>query len=316
MRAEILRIAICFACDDRYAPHLGVAVTSILRSSAPEETFAFYILDGGISDRNKKRILSLGEAGKAEFAFVAVDNSVFNGLPIPNPNWSAAIYYRLMASRLIPDEKKIIYLDCDLVVCRSLAPLWRFDLGKNAAAGVEDIAARTHIERLHNAGYFLSRYVNSGVLLLNQERWRSEKLPDRFFAFMNENRGILAYPDQDALNLLLRDDICPLGTEWNTQILGRTAKEDPPCPEAVRNAVIFHYLDRKPWLIGCLSPLASVYEEFWALSPWKDDCLQFQRQRNRRERRERRRRLFRIRLLGSEKWIVFFGKTFYHKSDS
>ena len=48
-----MEINICFSSDNNYAKHMGVAITSILKNSNINDTYNFYILDGGISDSNK-----------------------------------------------------------------------------------------------------------------------------------------------------------------------------------------------------------------------------------------------------------------------
>ena len=308
-----MKISVCFASDDRYAEHLGVAVTSILHSRGSEDEFAFYILDGGISEENKKKILSLEEPGKAKITFVPAAGSLFEGLPDPSPLWSIAIYYRLAAPRLIPGEERLLYLDGDVIVRRSLAPLWQTDLGNSSAAGVADIAAPAHIARLRRAGFELARYVNTGVLLLDLKKWREEELTDRFFQFIAAKRNQLSYPDQDALNIILQDSILPLDPQWNTQTSGEPVEQTELFQRAAHRAAVIHFLGTKPWRLECRNPFKSVYEEYWALSPWKKAFRRFRRQRNRITRRDRRRKLFRIRLLGREKWIVLFGKTFYHR---
>lgn len=308
-----MKISICFASDDRYAEHLGVAVTSILLSRGCEDEFAFYILDGGISEENKKKIRSLEAAGKAAITFVPAADSLFEGLPDPGPLWSIAIYYRLAAPQLISGEERLLYLDGDVVVRRSLAPLWQTDLGNAFAAGVADIAAGQHITRLRRAGFELSRYVNTGVLLLDQKKWREEGLTDRFFQFIAAQRNQLSYPDQDALNIILQDRILPLDPEWNTQTSGEPVEQTELFQQEAHRAAVIHFLGTKPWRLECRNPFKSVYEEYWAVSPWKKAFRRFRRQRNRITRRDRRRKLFRVRLLGPEKWIVLFGKTLYHR---
>ena len=308
-----MKISICFASDDRYAEHLGVAVTSILHSRGCEDEFAFYILDGGISEENKKKILSLEAAEKTKITFVPAADSLFEGLPDPSPLWSIAIYYRLAAPQLIPGEERLLYLDGDVAVRRSLAPLWQTDLGDCCAAGVADIAAPTHIARLRRAGFELARYVNTGVLLLDLKKWREEGLTGRFFQFISAHRNQLSYPDQDALNIILQERILPLDPQWNTQTSGEPVERTELFQQAADRAAVIHFLGTKPWRLECRNPFQSVYEEYWALSPWKKAFRRFQRQRNKIMRRDRRRKLFRIRLLGREKWIILFGKTFYHR---
>jgi lipopolysaccharide biosynthesis glycosyltransferase len=310
----VLNITICLASDDRYAEYLGVTITSILRSRTDDETFSLYILDGGISEENRRKILSLKDSGGAEITFIPIDNSLFKGLPVPGSLWSLTIYYRLLIPRLLPEEENVLYLDCDIIVRESLAPLWRLDLGENVVAAVEDLAAPAHIERLRRGGVTLDRYVNSGVLLMNLKKWHTERLTERLFTFMAEHGEVLAYPDQDAINIIFKDSIFFLDRTWNTQVLGEVAEQADCRRKATPQAAILHFLGVKPWLLECLNPFQHVYENFWAVSPWVESYHRFRQARKKMERRNRRRKMFRLRLLGGkEKCITLFGKTLYRK---
>ncbi|MBR1825957.1 MAG: DUF4422 domain-containing protein [Alphaproteobacteria bacterium] len=52
-------INICFATDDKYAKYMGIAITSILRYKLPHDNINIYVLDGGISSKNKDKIAKL-----------------------------------------------------------------------------------------------------------------------------------------------------------------------------------------------------------------------------------------------------------------
>lgn len=54
-----IRIDICFSADDNYAKYMGTAITSILKNSLEDEEIVFHLLDGGISEENKNKLLSL-----------------------------------------------------------------------------------------------------------------------------------------------------------------------------------------------------------------------------------------------------------------
>ena len=55
------KINICLACDDNYSKYAGVVIASVLNNVQHNDVLSFYILDGGISEENKTKILSLKE---------------------------------------------------------------------------------------------------------------------------------------------------------------------------------------------------------------------------------------------------------------
>ena len=53
------KINVCLACDDNYAKYAGVVIASILANANKSDKLSFYILDGGICDENRTKIISL-----------------------------------------------------------------------------------------------------------------------------------------------------------------------------------------------------------------------------------------------------------------
>ena len=61
---------ICLACDDNYAPYMGMAIFSVLKNAAPQDKFHFYILDNKISAISKKKIESLRATHPFELTYL------------------------------------------------------------------------------------------------------------------------------------------------------------------------------------------------------------------------------------------------------
>ena len=106
------KINICLSCDNNYAKHAGVVIASILKNAAEADILAFYILDGGISDKNKTELESLKSLRKCEIVFISIDNDLFiDYLNVKTHAYlSIAAYYRLKLGSLLPYIDKIIYL--------------------------------------------------------------------------------------------------------------------------------------------------------------------------------------------------------------
>ncbi|MDD3191974.1 MAG: glycosyltransferase, partial [Bacilli bacterium] len=119
-----MNINICFTPSDNYAQHMAVVIASILKNAAFGDDFSFYVLDSGISDSNKNKISELQKIKNFNIKYVKLDTSVLDSLPIVLNHFTTAIYYRFMTADLLPEVDKIIYLDCDLVVCSSLKELF------------------------------------------------------------------------------------------------------------------------------------------------------------------------------------------------
>ena len=161
---EQRQINILVTLDANYIMPLRVLLHSLAMS---DETsfFAVYVAHSSLTADDFTRI---GEALPAHrFAVypVAVPAELLCDAPVLR-RLTKASYYRLIAPSFLPDDvDRILYLDPDITVIRSLQPLYATDLGDNyiAAAGHFDGLIRSvNLRRLrirHNPDY-----VNSGVL--------------------------------------------------------------------------------------------------------------------------------------------------------
>lgn len=99
---------------------------------------------------------------------------------------SIANYYRLAAACILPiDINKILYLDSDIIVRRSLHELWDTDVADYALGAVIDYVwgpGKDYVELPPGTKYF-----NSGVMLINMDYWRRNQLYERGIAFVRNN---------------------------------------------------------------------------------------------------------------------------------
>ena len=67
------KINVCISFDDNYAQYAGVTIASILYNAKASDELCFYLLDGGVSDENKNKLLSLKSIKDCEMNFVHID---------------------------------------------------------------------------------------------------------------------------------------------------------------------------------------------------------------------------------------------------
>ena len=66
--------------------------------------------------------------------------------------------------------KRVIYLDCDMLICGSIAELWYQPLGTAIVAAVVDPGFTQHaVLGLEST----APYFNFGMLLIHLEQWRT-----------------------------------------------------------------------------------------------------------------------------------------------
>uniref|UniRef100_UPI003F4C547F glycosyltransferase family 8 protein n=1 Tax=Brachyspira catarrhinii TaxID=2528966 RepID=UPI003F4C547F len=260
-----MRMDICLSADDNYAKYMGTTMASILSNSKEDEEIYFHLLDGGITEENKNKLLSLKKIKDCEIKFYIPDVEKYKkwfeiGLA---KHLSAAMFYRLDIHKLIQDVDKVLYLDCDIIVRTSLKAFFEKDISGYYALCVKE---KSHINNINLRKKLEfdkdDFYFNSGVLMINLNLWREDKIEDKFIEYWNKNYNN-SYGDQDILNFCLKGKVYDMGYDWNFFPL-----------KAVHNKLyndvkIIHFITFKPWEYS--GKVFFGVDEFWKyyqLTPW------------------------------------------------
>lgn len=110
---------IVYASDDRFAEILGVSLVSLYENSKDMENIIVYILDSGITDWNKKKLVSVCKSyNRSDVIFIPGKNiSEKLSMNVAVDRGSLSQYARLFVSSDLPQElSRVLYLDCDTVV--------------------------------------------------------------------------------------------------------------------------------------------------------------------------------------------------------
>ncbi len=236
-RISVDTIHIAMAADRRFAMPLAVTVRSILRTLAPGRCVALHLLDCGIPDGDKARLQASWRDDRLHVVWYHVDRHELRAFPVM-AHFSRAMYARLFVSRLLPrDIGKVMYLDADLLVLADIGLLWDEPFDDAACLAVPDVSCpwvdggvtRANYERFRlylgdhpiipnyrALGFSPSDpYFNSGVLVMDLDRWRADDISQRALDCLETHRRHLLWPDQYALNVALHGRWRPLDLAWN-----------------------------------------------------------------------------------------------------
>ena len=132
------RISVVLAADDNYAQHAAVAMASVLANTAVPEQVAFWLIDDGISSRNKDKVRQTVARWHSRVSFLTIKNKELEQGFVSGPI-SRTAYFRLDIPDIVPaDVERVIYLDCDLLVLDDIRLLWQTDLAGNPLGAAED----------------------------------------------------------------------------------------------------------------------------------------------------------------------------------
>jgi len=254
---------IVMSSDNNYAQHLGISILSILKNKDKGYKIIFHILDGGISGYNKVKINQILDSYyECKINFVAFDKAIFRNFP-ESGHIKIAAYYRIMAPELIASNR-LLYLDCDTIIVQDLYSLYSADLQNYTLAAIADINEYNFKKNFFRR---IDRYFNSGVLLIDTNKWRQNNILKRSFFFLNDGNNLnkIKYHDQDILNHLLENDWLELDAKYNYQIQEYDNKKQ------LGDTQILHYIsNHKPWHYIYNHPFKKYYLYYLGISPWQD----------------------------------------------
>jgi lipopolysaccharide biosynthesis glycosyltransferase len=273
--AESLKILSTF--DDDYAECYATMLTSVCESTALHSRLEVLLVANFLGPAIRSRLERfVARLPNSQLRWLHLDTTPIAAAPI-SMHFRLAAYGRILAFEAVADLSRLIYLDCDLICLDNLRHLWDQPLEGCVLGAVVDPGATFcfdgHTEDLGlkpGAVHF-----NSGVLVVDLEQWRRERLTDRCLRFLNEKRSVVRWADQDVLNAVV-PSWQKLPACWNAQthfyksvytpLLEQFFPEDLA---EVRAPKIVHFNDPfKPWHRGYEHPLAHVYQHFCARSQW------------------------------------------------
>lgn len=270
----MIEIALC--SSDLYAMPTGVCITSILENNKDCD-LRIHVLSSYLSDESKEKFQKTSEKYGKEIQIHIVNMSKFDNFAFFSTRISRDTYSRFLLPEVLTNIDKVIYLDGDIVVANNLQNLWNQDI-QNVYCGVVESQSNDDI-RMRNREWFGNDYFNSGMLLINLELWRRDKIADKCIEFLNENSNKCKFLDQDALNLISKGHVIWLPYEYNLQEM-MLLKEDelllkrekwPILEKAIHNPVIIHYCGNiKPWHKECAHPFTNLFRKYLSISEWKD----------------------------------------------
>ncbi|XP_010522810.1 PREDICTED: probable galacturonosyltransferase-like 7 [Tarenaya hassleriana] len=225
-------VHVAITLDVEYLRGSIAAVHSILQHSlCPESVFFHFV----VSETNLEPLVrSTFPELKFEIYYFApetvrdlISSSVRQALEQPL-NYAR----NYLADLLEPCVKRVIYLDSDLVVVDDIAKLWRTSLGPRTIGAPEYCHANftkyfTGIfwsdERF--SGTFKGRnpcYFNTGVMVLDLEKWRRDGYTKRIEKWMEIQKGERIYElgSLPPFLLVFAGHVAPISHRWNQHGLG------------------------------------------------------------------------------------------------
>ena len=273
-------IPVVLASSAYYAPYLSVTLKSLIDTASDEYNYDILILHKEIEADIQSKIKSLKSSSKnISIRFIEVDSAINDKKYNFRPGYSAESFYRVVMMSILNHYDKTIYLDCDVIVKKSISELLtEYEISEYYVAAARDIdgiasCVSDHERRKKYMFEFikLSRledYFQSGVMIFNLKKIREaftiEKILDVSCA------SEVMFGDQDVLNALFHEKTKHIDMSWNTIIdhqrswletllLLAPVQIVDEYLEARKHPGIIHFAGTKPWDV----PDCDMAEEYW-----------------------------------------------------
>lgn len=257
-------VNILVTLDKNYIPHFNVMLSSLLESNG-DRFFDIYMLHSTLSEEDIKDS-ELLLCDKGNIHLVKVDERELENAPTTD-RYPKEMYYRIFAARYLPESlDRILYLDPDVIVNKSIDELYSLPMDNAYFAAASHIGSILHIVNEIRLDMDEEMpYINSGVMLINLDLLRRQQNYNDVFVYINEHKGKLILPDQDVISGLYGDKIISLDPyKYNMTerlyVFKTQSNEKIDIKYICSNTVIIHYCGRnKPWKNNYIGRLDVFY---------------------------------------------------------
>lgn len=286
---------IFYFSSDLFIKVLAVSVVSLLENNKDVDKICFYIVDDGITDKNKQIFYNMvkkyeNERCKRKVVYIeAPDPCEALRFPFKTRYQMGHSYVRMCIGSLLPDNiERVLCLDSDTLVCGSLKKLWNIDMKGNIMAGVSDcmnINKYKYQFKMEDDNI----YCNAGVFLVDLNKWRKQNIENKIIKRIQEQNGNVFFFEQTLMNWSCKGKILELPPEYNMYTLFyafeyenlirwrkplrffnkneiENAKKQPKIIHFTRN----FYMSSRPWVENCEHPMTKEYIRYKKITPWKE----------------------------------------------
>jgi lipopolysaccharide biosynthesis glycosyltransferase len=228
-------------------------------------------LHSSLSNEDKNYIANHLKFENIKINYIKIDEGYFAKAPTVK-RYPNEIYYRLIAYDVLPKSvSRVLYLDVDIIVNKSLRELYNKEFHGNLFFTTTNSGkVLTWLNRVRLGVKKNHVYPNTGVMLMDIDGLRQVTKKEDIFKFIEEHKAVMTLYDEDVVFGLFSDKITLLDdkkfnlsdrsiTRFN---LFHKNKIDRIWVD--ENNVIIHYLGKnKPWkknYKGILKPYFDKYD--------------------------------------------------------
>ena len=211
-------ISMFLICDDNYAPYMATMIASICSNT--KYFIEFHVVGKEIKKKNKALI----EDMKKTFPNFSIDYKIidisknFNISYLSLARMTSSTFIRMLLPDLFPEIDRALIMDVDIIALQDIASLWNENLdGHIWAAALDKPVAAAYYTFKRNMDVTVDcKYANCGVMILDCQKWRDEKISQKCLEIEKSYRDKLNCADQDVINKVFLGDFKELDSRYNS----------------------------------------------------------------------------------------------------
>ncbi len=263
IRAGVLYFArkpvvnIAYMADSKYMPYMMVSLHSAVANKLPGTVYNVHIIAKDFTYEDVQKIRRM-EQKNVQINIYPAQQLQLDFSRLGRFRAFEIALQKLFIPEYLKGVKKVLYLDADTLVQEDLTKAYQTNISNSYAAAVKDGLMYQYPEHIAELNLRNKEfYFNSGVMLLNLEKIRQDKIIRKAVIYFNTHNDV--FGDQDVMNVVFAGKVTPLSYRYNCNSVFFEEKDAvflsafwneriPKTPQAVyENAAILHFAGHKPW---------------------------------------------------------------------
>lgn len=283
-------LTVLYQSDDNYAPQTGVSMISLMENNKHLDGISIYVLNDNISPENIERLQKACDSYDRELILVDTSEILKKLLDLKVFPFRGGYttYFKLFAiGRIEAPSGRLLQIDGDTIINKPLDELLEMDLEGYVCAATPDCTLNDYKEFIGIPTE--AKYYNCGVLMVNQEYWRSYECEEKIVEHLQGGRHGYFTVDQDIINVLFGDKVTYMHIKYNLNsgfyIYGVDESYEiydlddkwfstrEQLDEAMADPFINHCMGAmtgRPWENNSIHPQNELYDSYLRISPWAD----------------------------------------------
>ena len=280
---------VIWSTSDLYSEIAATSIVSLLENCKEVDEISIYVIDMGISEEHKKWIEDIVTSYDQNLFFLPkLDIEKLADTHIDVGRWHISTFSRLFLSHILPESvDKIIYIDCDMIIRKSLKTLWEMDMDDAWVMSADDCRGKMYRDDIGIPRD--SIYTNNGLMVIDLKAWKKNNVEELFVDFIKKNNGDVTYMDQGVLNGVFQPlkKIKLLPISYNAQTAcydlgykGLTACRNPvwaytesEFDKGIQDPIVVHFTTcfmsgTRPWFEKDNHKFREEFLRYRAMTPW------------------------------------------------